>query len=138
MTIVVPQGGADRYLMKKYKTQDSCSFNQIPDSLWVCLSGGTAWLCALDRRKFPSEHKARVCCQRKKIHNAHRHLLRIQFSDDMEPGSKFLRVWQLSFRSDFGMPGMADPFDMCTLIELVLTQGFRDLKLFICVCNSVP
>lgn len=48
----------------------------------------------------------------------------------MEPGSKYLRVWQLSFRSDFGMPGMADPFDMCTLIELVLTQGFLDLKLF--------
>ena len=62
----------------------------------------------------------------------------------MEPGSKYLRLWQLSFRSDFGLPGMADPFDMATLIELVLTQGLLNLKLLKyvvrsqLVCYSVP
>lgn len=44
----------------------------------------------------------------------------------MNAGAKFLRLWQLSFRPDFGLPGMADPFDMLTLIELILTQGLPD------------
>ncbi|CAK9105978.1 FO synthase subunit 1 [Durusdinium trenchii] len=51
--------------------------------------------------------------------------VKIEYSVDMTAGAKYLRLWQLSFRSDFGLPGMSDPFDMCTLIELVLTQGFR-------------
>lgn len=52
---------------------------------------------------------------------------RIEYSVDMTAGAKYLRLWQLSFRSDFGLPGMSDPFDMCTLIELVLTQGLLRL-----------
>ncbi|CAK9043568.1 FO synthase subunit 1 [Durusdinium trenchii] len=49
----------------------------------------------------------------------------ITYSDDLSIGPKYLRVWQLGYRSDFGLPGMADPYDMCSLIQLVLTQGFR-------------
>ena len=49
---------------------------------------------------------------------------RIEYSGDMNAGPKYLRLYQLSFRTDFGLPGMADPFDMCALIELILTQGF--------------
>ena len=42
---------------------------------------------------------------------------------DLSPGGKHLRVWQLGFRTDFGLAGMADPFDMVNLIELVLAHG---------------
>ena len=54
---------------------------------------------------------------------------RITYSEDMSVGPKYLRVWQLSYRTDFGLPGMADPFDMVALMELVLTQGFLDCSL---------
>ena len=54
-------------------------------------------------------------------------LVRIEYSPNMDPGAKYLQLWQLSYRSDFGLPGMADPFDMCTLMELVLTQGLPNL-----------
>eukprot|EP00435_Cladocopium_sp_Y103_P059720 s586_g21.t1 len=51
----------------------------------------------------------------------------IEYSPNMDPGPKYLQLWRLYYRSDFGLPGMADPFDMCTLMELVLTQGLRNL-----------
>lgn len=41
----------------------------------------------------------------------------------MLPGPKLLRPYQLGFRTDFGLPGFADPFDMVELMELVLSQG---------------
>lgn len=50
-------------------------------------------------------------------------MFRIVYSEDMNPGGKLLRVWHLGFRTDFGLPGFADPFDMITLMELILTQG---------------
>jgi len=48
---------------------------------------------------------------------------RISYSEDLAAGPKYLRIWQLSFRSDFGMPGMADPFDLAALMELILLNG---------------
>ncbi len=48
---------------------------------------------------------------------------RISYSTDMLPGPKLLRPYQLGFRTDFGLPGFADPFDMVELMELVLSQG---------------
>ena len=51
---------------------------------------------------------------------------RITYSEDLAVGPKYLRIWQLSYRSDFGMPGMADPFDLAALMELVLTTGLLD------------
>jgi hypothetical protein len=50
-------------------------------------------------------------------------LFRITYSEDMQPGGKTLRVWHLGYRTDFGLPGFSDPFDMCALIELVLVEG---------------
>ena len=58
---------------------------------------------------------------------------RFTYSDDMEIGAKYLRPFHLSFRSDFGLPGMADPFDMVTLMELICTQGSLSSDL---VCGS--
>lgn len=43
---------------------------------------------------------------------------------DLNPGGKILRPWQLGFRTDFGVAGMAEPSDMVCLIELILSQGF--------------
>ena len=43
----------------------------------------------------------------------------------MNTGGKYLRPWQLGFRTDFGLPGFADPFDMVTLMELVLVNGLH-------------
>ncbi|CAK9100760.1 FO synthase subunit 1, partial [Durusdinium trenchii] len=37
---------------------------------------------------------------------------RITYSEDMSPGGKYLRVFHLGFRTDFGLPGMSDSFDM--------------------------
>lgn len=55
-------------------------------------------------------------------------LLRISYSEDMAPGGKYLRVWHLGFRTDFGLPGMADPYDMATLMELVCTAGLLGMS----------
>ena len=49
---------------------------------------------------------------------------------DLSPGGKHLRVWQLGFRTDFGLAGMVDPFDMVGLIELVLAHGLLGFGLF--------
>ena len=51
-------------------------------------------------------------------------LARITYSEDMTTtGGKYLRPFHLGFRTDFGLPGMSDPVDMCTLMELVLVGG---------------
>lgn len=55
---------------------------------------------------------------------------RITYSEDMSPGGKYLRVFHLGFRTDFGLPGMSDSFDMVTLMELILTRGLRGLHVF--------
>lgn len=49
--------------------------------------------------------------------------VRTTYSNSLEPGPKLLRPWNLAFRTDFGLPGMVDPFDFHTLLECVLTQG---------------
>lgn len=49
---------------------------------------------------------------------------RITYSTSMEAGGKLLRPWMLGFRTDFGLPGFSDPFDMVGLLEMVLSQGF--------------
>ena len=42
----------------------------------------------------------------------------------MDAGGKLLRPWMLGFRTDFGLPGFSDPFDMVGLLEMILSQGF--------------
>lgn len=51
------------------------------------------------------------------------------YSSDMNPGGKHLRAWHLGFRTDYGLAGMSDPFDMAALVELVLTQGFPGIRM---------
>lgn len=46
------------------------------------------------------------------------------YSTNLDPGPKTLRLWQLGFRTDFGLPGMSDPEDMITLMQMILVQGF--------------
>ena len=56
-------------------------------------------------------------------------LARITYSEDMTTtGGKYLRPFHLGFRTDFGLPGMSDPVDMCTLMELVLVGGLHVCK----------
>ena len=57
---------------------------------------------------------------------------------DFTVGGKLLRVWQLGFRTDFGLPGMCDPFDMTVLMELVLSEGLPELIIlsFFDVCQT--
>lgn len=50
-------------------------------------------------------------------------MARVEYATDLTPGGKCLHVWNLGFRTDFGLPGMADPTDMALLMELILTQG---------------
>ena len=66
-------------------------------------------------------------------------MCRIEYSPDMAVGAKYLRLWQLAFRADFGLASMADPFDMCTLMELILSQGFHGCELgfgFMCALDQ--
>lgn len=41
-----------------------------------------------------------------------------------EPGPKKVRVWQLSFRDDYGVSGWIEPDQFETLAELQLTTGW--------------
>ena len=64
---------------------------------------------------MPSRHQEECC---------HQPAGRIDYSGDMRPGPVQLRVWQLSFRSDFGLANMIDPDELELLVEMILLEGF--------------
>ena len=45
------------------------------------------------------------------------------YSTSLEPGAKIVRAWQLSFRTDYGLPGYMEPDDGEVLLQLILTEG---------------
>ena len=56
---------------------------------------------------------------------------RINYSGDMRPGPVQLRVWQLSFRTDFGLANMIDPDELELLVEMILVEGFLGLPIWL-------
>ena len=67
------------------------------------------------------------------------------YSTSLEPGAKIVRAWQLSFRTDYGLPGYMEPDDGEVLLQLILTEGacvalrfvfFYGVKLEIVKLNS--
>lgn len=49
----------------------------------------------------------------------------------MRPGPVQLRVWQLSFRTDFGLANMIDPDELELLVEMILVEGFLGLPIWL-------
>lgn len=52
---------------------------------------------------------------------------RTNYSGTLRPGPVELRLWQLSFRTDFGISNMVDPDELELLVELILVEGFLGL-----------
>lgn len=61
-------------------------------------------------------------------HHHHHPCARTHYCTSLQPGPQYLRIWQLAFRSDFGLPGLVCPDSFLTLCELVLCFGLLCLR----------
>lgn len=136
--IVVPQGGADKYLMQRYSKEAGLTI--LDQTLFCCvlcmsqalqfnlqddMIGFATWLkSTIPRNKRQGSFKFDCVHFSNRVVTSKIHCMaRVEYATDLTPGGKCLHVWNLGFRTDFGLPGMADPTDMALLMELILTQG---------------
>ena len=65
------------------------------------------------------------------------HVDRVEYAENMIEGPQIVRVWQLSFRTDFGLPGYCEPEETETLLGLILTQGCLESTQTVCPCRGM-
>lgn len=53
---------------------------------------------------------------------------KVDYAESLAPGPCVVHPWQLSFRSDRGVPGYGEPEESEILLNLILTEGFLDLN----------
>lgn len=61
-------------------------------------------------------------------HHHYHPCVRAHYCTSLQPGPQYMRIWQLAFRSDFGLPGLVCPDSFLTLCELVLCFGLLCLR----------
>ena len=61
---------------------------------------------------------------------------RVEYAENMIQGHQIVRVWNLAFRPDFGLPGYCEPEETETLLGLILTQGCLERnQTVVCPCQ---